>query len=229
MDTTLTLLDVYLDPAKAFRDTWAKSRAWLPLLAVLGGTAVIYLLYFSTVDFGWFVDHTLNASPELSDDQREMARNVLNPTTMMVSTTLLTVIATPLLFAVFALYYLLASQVLGHKVPYGKWFAFCVWCSVPRLIVFPLMLYQIASSQGRVAIEELSMVSFNYLFFRQPNDHVWAGLANAIDLTTVWSAVISVIGFRVWTGATWRTSVVVNAIPLAAFYGLWAIKIALSA
>jgi hypothetical protein len=228
MTTQATLMTMIFDPVKGFSDALLRPRAWLPMLAVLGGAVVIYALYFQTVDFGWFVERTLNANPQLTDDQREVARRVIQPSTMMWSTLAVTVIVTPLLFAVFALYYLLVAQVLGHKVSFGKWYAFCIWTSVPRLVVYPLMVYQIASSKGQVALEDLSMVSLHYLLGHQGDPTAWTSLASAIDLTTFWSAAVSVVGFRVWTGESLRTSVVVNAIPYAVFYGLWALRIALA-
>ena len=229
MNATHMIANVVFDPAKAFRDALQRPAAWWPLLAVLGGSALIYLLYFMTVDFPWFVEHTLKANAEFTDEQREAARGLLKPMMITVSSLLATLVVPTAMFALTALYYLLVGQVLGHGVSYGKWFAFCVWTSVPRILAFPLMLYQIASSHGQVAIEDLSMMSLNFLLLHAPNDHPWASLASTLDLTFAWSMAVSVIGFRVWTGERWRTSLVVNAIPCLAVYGLWALRILLSA
>lgn len=223
-----TLVEMFLDPMRAFARTLSDGRAWVPLLLVLGGTAAIYALYFGTVDFDWFVGHLLDQHPDFSDDQRETTRQLLSPGSLATSTLAVTLLLTPALFALFALYFLLVSQVLGHRVRYGKWFAFCVWCAVPRLAVYPLMLFQIATSHGQVAIEDLSMVSFSFLLLRDAAHSAWAGWAGAIDLTVLWSAFLGVVGFRVWTAESWRTSVAVGLLPYLAIYGLWALRIALS-
>jgi Amt family ammonium transporter len=56
---------------------------------------------------------------------------------------------------------------------------------------------------------------------------VWIQLKGVL-VTIVWSAVVSVIGFHVWTRESIRTSIAVNAVPYLLFYGLWAARIALS-
>jgi uncharacterized membrane protein YqhA len=228
MNASAMMIQTIVDPTRAFREALQRPRAWWPLVAVVAGTAAIYVLYFTTVDFDWFVHRLLNANPDLSDEQRAAALEVLKPMTVTTSTVFVALVAPTLVFALIALYYSLVGQLLGHAITYRKWFAFCVWTAVPRLIVFPLMLFQIASSHGQVALEDLSMVSLNFLLLHQPSNHPWAAWSSALDLTVVWSFVVGVIGFRVWTGESLRTSLVVNAIPTLAFFGLWALRIGLS-
>lgn len=218
---------IVLDPVPAFKAALQRPQAGWPLLAVVGGTTLIYALYFLTLDFGWFVDHALRAKPELSDAQRAAVREVLQPTMLTVWSLLTAVVVPVLVFALLALYYLLAAQLLGHRIGYGHWFAFCAWTAVPRVLAYPLMLYQIASSHGQVALEDLSMLSLNFLLLHRPPDHAWAGLASAVDLTALWSLAVSVVGFRAWTGERWATSAAVSLAPSALVYGLWALRVSL--
>lgn len=220
------MAEMFYDSRQSFARLADKSPVLLPLLAVTLGTALMYYWYFATVDFDWLVNHTLAASPDLTAQQREATREMLTLPMLMWSTVGMTLVLTPLLFALFAGYYLLAAKFLGSELGYGKWFALCVWTAVPRLLVLPLMALQILTSDGQIALEDLSMVSLNTLLLQLPNSNPWAALAAGIDLTIVWSCVLAVSGLRAWTGRSLGTCVFVVLFPLVLVYGLWAAKIA---
>ena len=93
----------------------------------------------------------------------------------------------------------------------------------------PLMALQIMTSGGRVAMEDLSMVSLNFLLLHLPVGHPWAGFFNSLDVPLLWSIVLTVIGLRVWTGRSLATCITVSVLPLVVIFGLWAAKIALFA
>jgi hypothetical protein len=150
---------------------------------------------------------------------------MMTPALMTWSTVGFTVVITPLLFALFAFYYLMAGKFLGSEIGYGRWYAYCVWTAVPRLLVLPLMALQIVKSDGKVALEDLSMVSLNMLFFQLPHGHPWGAFANGFDLTVVWSVVLAVIGLRAWTGRSAGVCCGVALAPLVVVYGAWAAKI----
>lgn len=221
-------LQMFYEPSKAFANLRQNSRAWLPLLLIIVSTALMFWWYYATVDHNWLVDNTLAANPDMNDAQREATRKMMSSDTMSWFAIGGVVVATPVIYALYALYYLLAGKFMGSDIGYGKWFALTAWTSLPRLLVLPLMAMQIMTSGGQVAMEDLSMTSLNFLLFQLPSSHPWAGLANNIDLTMVWSVALAVIGLRVWTGRSIATCVTVSLLPLVLIYGGWAAKIALS-
>ncbi|HEY0589713.1 MAG TPA: YIP1 family protein [Pseudoduganella sp.] len=220
---------MFYEPGKAFTALREKSHAWLPLLALMIGSAAMMYWYFQTVDFPWMMEQTAAANPDLTDEQREAMKSMMSPATMTWTTLGGILIGTPLIYAVYALYFLLAGKFLGSEISYGKWFALTVWTSLPRLLVLPLMALQIMTSGGRVAMEDLSMVSLNFLLFQLPAGHPWAGLLSNIDLPLLWSAALTVVGLRVWTGRSLATCITIAVLPLALIFGVWAAKIALFA
>jgi hypothetical protein len=125
-----------------------------------------------------------------------------------------------------ALYYLLASKVMGTGIGFGKWFGFAVWTSIPRLLALPLSALQIMTSGGRLSLEDTNMVSLNYLLLHLPASSPWFGLATNLDLTSVWSIALAVIGLKAWTGRSTGTCVTVAVLPYVLVYGIWAAKIA---
>jgi hypothetical protein len=218
--------NVFLEPSPTFARLKGKTNAWLPLLiSVLLSLAVMYW-WVATLDFDWLREHMLSAKPDAKPEVRAAMAHAMTPKFMMWSTGISVVSGNLLIFAVTAVYYLLAGKVIGSAIGYGKWFGFAVWTSVPRLLVVPLSMLQIVTSHGQLAPEDLNMVSLNYLLFHLPLSHPWASLAGSIDLTTFWSMALATIGLKAWTGRPAGTCLAVVLLPYLVIYGLWAAKIA---
>ncbi len=215
--------NVFLEPSSTFARLKAKTHAWLPLALMIVLSVGLMYWWISTVDFPWLVDRmaSAQAKPEVQAAMRQMTQK-----SMMVTTVIGAIIGSLIVYALTAVYYLIAGKVLGSDIGYGKWFGFSVWTSVPRLLAMPLSVFQIMSSGGHVVAEDLNMVSLNYLVLHLPASHPWAGFANGIDLTSLWCIFLAVIGLKAWTGRSTGTCVTVALLPYVILYGLWAAKIA---
>jgi hypothetical protein len=219
--------NVILEPTPTFARLKTRSGAWLPLLILIVLSLAIMYWWVTTVDFGWLREHILSAQGAAKPEQRAAMERFLTPTSMLWSSSIGAVVGTLLALAVSALYYLVAGKVMGVPIGYGKWFGFSVWTSVPRLLSIPLSALQIMTSHGRLALEDLNMVSLNYLVFHLPMSHPWASLAGSMDLTMLWSIALAVLGLKAWTGRSTSTCVTVAVLPYVIIYGLWAAKIAI--
>jgi hypothetical protein len=218
--------NVILEPTPTFARIKERTHGWLPLLLTIVSSLVVMLWWVNSTDFVWLREHVMMGQADAKPEIRAAMEHSLTPTFLMWSTGLATVLGTPVLFAAAALYYFLAGKVMGASIGFGKWFGFAAWVSVPRLLVLPLSALQILTSHGRVAMEDLSMVSLNYLVFHLPPSSPWAGLLYSIDLPAIWTVVLSVIGLRVWTGCSTGACVTAALVPWVIVYGLWAAKIA---
>ena len=219
--------NVILEPSPTFARLKDKTRAWVPLLVLILLTLAITYWYVSTLDFAWAREHLLAAQGgALKPEQRAAQEHFLTPNSMLWMSGIGIVLGTPVMFALTAVYYLLAGKVMGSSIGFGKWFGFAAWTSIPRLLALPLSALQIVTSHGQVALEDLNMVSLNYLVFHLPASNHWAGLLNSIDLPSIWGTVLAVIGLKVWTGRPTATCVTVAVIPWVVVYGVWAAKIA---
>jgi hypothetical protein len=226
---TQPLLDignVFLEPSPTFARLKEKTHAWLPLLILILLSVAIMYWWVSTVDFPWLIEHMQSSQPNAKPEVREAMARFITPTFMMMSSGLGAVAGTLLILAVTAVYYLLAGKALGSSISYGKWFGFSVWTSVPRLLTVPLSALQIMTSHGRLAPEDLNMLSLNYLVLHLPISNPWASLAGAIDLTMFWSIFLAVVGLKAWTGRSTGTCVTVAVLPYVIIFALWAAKIA---
>jgi hypothetical protein len=218
--------NVILEPSPTFARLKAKTSAWLPLLVLILLSLAIMYWWVTTLDFGWLREHMLSAQGNAKPEMRAAMERSLTPTSMLWMSGIGAVAGTLVALAVSALYYLVASKVMGVPIGYGKWFGFSVWTSVPRLLTLPLSALQIMTSHGRLAPEDLNMVSLNYLMFHLPLTNPWASLLGSLDLSMFWSIVLAVIGLKAWTGRSTGTCVTVALLPYVIVYGLWAAKIA---
>jgi hypothetical protein len=216
---------MFYDPRQTFSKLRSNPRGWLPAVLITGGTALIVWWYYQTVDFPWLIDHQHRAMPDLNANQRDAAAAMMRPRVLTWSSVLGTLVLMPLLMAFHALVYLITSKFIGSEIRFSKWFALAAWSSVPRLLCFPLMVMQILGSNGQLSVEDLNIVSFNYLVLRLPIEHPWAGLANDIDLASVWAVVLAAVGIRVWTDRGIVACSIIAALPIMLVYGLWAGKI----
>jgi hypothetical protein len=218
--------NVILAPSPTFARLKDKPRPFIPLLVLILLTLAVSCWYVSSLDFAWFREHMLAAQGPMKPEARAAMAQFMTPKTMMWSSGAGAVVGTPLICAIVALYYLLAGKVMGTGIGYGKWFGFAVWTSIPRLLTVPLSVLQILTSGGRLAPEDMNMVSLNYLLLHVPASSPWFGLATNLDLTSVWSIALAVIGLKAWTGRSTGTCVTVAVLPYVLIYGIWAAKIA---
>jgi hypothetical protein len=218
--------NVILAPSPTFARLKDKPRPFIPLMVLILLTLAVSCWYVSSLDFAWFREHMLAAQGSMKPEARAAMAQFLTPKTMMWSSGAGAVVGTPLICAIVAVYYLLAGKVMGTGIGYGKWFGFAVWTSIPRLLTVPLSVLQILTSGGRLAPEDMNMVSLNYLVLHVPMSSPWFGLATNLDLTSVWSIALAVLGLKAWTGRSTAACVTVAVLPYALVYGIWAAKIA---
>lgn len=171
------------------------------------------------------LEHTLSANPDMTADQREAFTKMMSKNGMMATTMGGILVGAPIAFALYALYFLLAAKVMGSEITYGKWFSFSVWVSVPVLVGVPFMALQIVTGHGQVSMENLNMLSLNYVFTNFPVSHAWAGLMNNLSLTTFWTMFLTFVGFRVWTGRSAMSCAFATVLPYLVIYGLWIAKL----
>lgn len=223
----LDIGNVILEPTPTFARLKEKTSAWLPLLALILLTLGVTWWWISTADFAWLREHMLAAQGAAAKPEARAAmERFITPTMMLWTSAGGAVVGTLLMFALTAGYYLVAARIMDSPIGYGKWFGFTAWVSVPRLLVIPLMAIQILTSHGRLAPEDLNMVSLNYLLFHLPVTHPWANLLSNLDLATFWSAALAAFGLKAWTGRPMGTCAFVAVLPYVTVYGLWAAKIA---
>jgi hypothetical protein len=215
----------FYEPEQGFTAIEKKSMAWLPLILMTIPSAALFYWYFQTVDFSWLIDQMLSADTKMKPDEREMAAKFMTRNTMMYSTVIGTLIMPLIMTLVYAVYFTISSKVLGSDIKFSKWFGFSAWISVPALLGLPLMAFQIMNGGDRLMMDELNMLSLNFLVAHVPHTHAWANWLNAVSIPTLWSVFLSYVGMRVWTGRSNLSCALVACIPFVLVFGAWALKI----
>ena len=224
MSPMSTLISIFIDPAKAMQAVRERSMIWLPLLLMTLGTAAMMAWYYQMVDFPWLQDQILAASGQTDPKALEAARGFMSRGFMSGIGIVGVLISIPVILLLTAVYYLLAAKVIGNDLGFGKWFAFSTWAAVPTLLGIPLMAVQILmSSNGQLALEALNPLTLNNLVFHLPASDPWARLLNAINITSLWAAVVAIIGYKVWTAKSTMTSAFVVLLPQIVIFGGWAV------
>jgi hypothetical protein len=215
-----TLVSMFTEPGRAFAAVEKRSMVWLPLALAMLGSSIIILWYFQSVDFSWLLDRMTGAmhNPEAG----EKAKQFMTKSTMQTSSIAGTVIGIPFMYSVHAMYFLVVAKIMKLDFGFTKWFSFIAWASVPGLLVLPLGAMQILMAQnGQLGLDQLNPVSLNQLFFHIEMGRPWASLLDSVNVTSIWSAVLMVVGFQVWSKASRNKAILIVALPYAVIYAIW--------
>lgn len=218
------LVDTFVAPAGAV-DAAREQRRWFwaPLLLVIGAAIVVWTWYYQTVDFSWLSDQLLSQG-NLSAEQREAARGFMSPGKSLGFTIAATVIITFVVYALQALYLVLASRIMGEsEIGFGQWFSLTAWTRLPNLLAILGMAIAYGMASGtQVGPSALSVLSLNALLFHLPMGHAAFSLANSITLTLIWSLGLLTFGVMRWLNRSAITALSIVVAPYVVIYGCWA-------
>jgi hypothetical protein len=218
-----TLIGLFIEPGKAFASIEKKSMIWLPLiLSMLGGAALLFF-YYQQVDFAWLQDKLI-VGKEMDPAQREAALKFMSKNTLVIMSLIGALIGPPIVYAITALYYLMVAKVGDIPAGYVKWFALAAWASVPNLLGLVLGFIQIALSEhGRLAPNQLNPLTLNQLFFHIDLNLPWASLLDSINVCSVWTIILLVIGFQAFSKKSRVASIAIVLAPIVLILGVMAI------
>lgn len=228
MNPFTQLIAFFIDPQRAYTELKEKPNFWFPLLAITLTTAAIMAWYYAIVDLPWLIDRILSSEANQDPKAKEMMASHMTRGAMLGSSAGGILVIVPVIYLLYSLYYLLAGKMLNTGVGFKVWFSFTCWSSVPALLSVLLMIVQILGAEnGQVAQEQLDITSINFLFTQLPPSHKWASFFSHINLSAIWSMVLAIIGWRIWSGRSWATAALVVMLPYVLIYGGWALFITL--
>lgn len=216
------LVAMFMEPSRAFAAVEKRSMVWLPLVFTALCTTTLLMWYFQTVDFAWLIDRMTASMPDPA--AREKVASFMTKSTMQVSSIAGAFIVTPLVYVLMAVYFLLVAKIKKLEFGFTKWFSFVAWASVPGLLLLPLGAMQILmANNGQLGLDQLNPLTLNQLFFHLEIGQPWASLLDSINITSIWTAVLLVVGFQVWSKSSRSSSIMIVAIPYAVIYAVWSI------
>jgi hypothetical protein len=218
-------------PSEAFAAIRERPSPWLPLVSIALGACLISLLYFHEVDLGWFFERQMQAAAErgalnLTDEQRAQAIEAqanMSPMVLASIGAATSAVGIVVIFALVALYLLAVSLKAGVK--YKQWFAFVAWCSFPAVLGMLAQIVNLLVNDARFMPQEaVNPLSFgNLLGLEYQGRSVLQSILLYLDFSAVWSLVLQIVGYQLWTRRAALISAVIVLGPLGAIFAIVAL------
>ncbi|MBL8512009.1 MAG: YIP1 family protein [Betaproteobacteria bacterium] len=218
---------IVMDPQAAFADLQKRPTFWFPLLLIVLLGALGLYWYYSIVDAAWLTDLMVNSNPkvrEMPEAQKAKVAAYMTKSSLMWSSLLFALIGIPVVKLLEALYYLLAAKVSRLQLTFKQGLTIACWSGLPVLIASLAMFGFLLLRKGnQINPQELQLLSLNELFFHIPIGQRWNSLLSALTILHPWMWWLTALGVRVFSGRSMAFSAVFVGIPLAIFYGGWAV------
>lgn len=218
-----TLTDIFTAPGVAFAAIKERPSPWLPLVLMIGVYCAVSFAYVTSVDLAWFFDRAMQNAPNLTDEQRAQAVETqasMSPYLLGSVGSASAAASFLIVFAVVALYLTGVSFAMNAGIKFKQWFALLAWCSVPLVLGLLASLANVLTSDARFMPQEaMNPLSFgNLLALDSEGGPLSQRILLSLDITTIWSLVLQVLGFQAWTG---RSTAVASAVVLAPLLALF--------
>jgi hypothetical protein len=214
------LTNIITAPAQAFAAIKERPTAWLPLLIVIVLYCAVSVAYTMSVDLPWLIDLQLRQAQNLTDAQREQAVQAalkIPPSVLAAIGAVGAAVVLPVFFALTSLYYTVVSFATGDGIKYKQWFALAAWCAIPIVFgVVAALVHVLAGDARFMRQEELNPFSFgNLLAVDMTAVTRLQRVLLSLDVTAVWSVVLSIVGYQAFTKRSLALSAVVVLGPVA--------------
>lgn len=206
--------------ALAHKNNWS----WIPFIVVMIAAILPSYLYFSMIDFQWFVDMTAAGMGDVSPAEMEQFRSAQSPKLYTISSIVGPLIGITLFNALVALYLHLATKSDEKNVQgFTDWYGFTWWIMMPVLVssIVALILLAMADSH-QISPNVLQPLSLAYLFSVDIHSS-WLALAQAASIITLWTMYLATVGITQWTSFSTKKAAVIVLAPYVLIYGIWAI------
>ena len=219
------LLNIFTSPTVAFKALKQRPNPWLALLIVIGLYAAVSYLYVQSVDLPWMLDRQMSQGGNLTEEQRRQAVDAamqLSPTVYAVIGAITTPISILLVFALISLYFTGVSFATNDGVKYGQWFAMIAWGTMPVVFGLAASFVNLLVVDARfLPQEQLNPLSFGNLLGLNSGEGAAAApkserILLSLDITTLWSVVLWIVGHQVFSQRSIVRSAVVVLGPVAA-------------
>lgn len=221
---------ILLSPRQGFHEIKNKSAwSWAPFGLIMGSLVVLFLYFFSAVDFDWLINQMKSQTPGLENPSNPQVQSIdnLSPQVMFWATTFgatFGIIVSNTFYALFL--YLVVRASRYPTSSYSRWFGLTWWISLPVVVSSALAtLIILLSTDGMITINGLSPLSLGNFF--NPPSH-WYGLMDTITPFLVWSVGLAAIGLHIWLDMDLKVAAIIAATPNITIYSVWGIYIMVS-
>lgn len=217
--------DIFYRPNGVFRALTTKNNwSWFPFVLVVLASILPSYLYFSTVDFSFYVNLLSSTLGDVSPAEIEQFRQSQQRSFYIILSLAGPLIGLPLYFLLIALYLHLATKSDEQNVQgFTDWYGFSWWISMPVLVSALIAVILIAlASDPQMSPSIMQPLSLAYLL-NIPLSSPWNGFASATSLITIWTVYLTTVGISQWTSFSTKKSAIIAVAPYVIVYGIWAI------
>ena len=132
-------------------------------------------------------------------------------------------VATAVMAALYALYFMLAGKVTGAAISFRHGLSLTAWAGMPLLLGAIIGLVGVLTMTPQTPIESLMLANVDPLLVQLPLDHKWSGLAKGFSLLNLWTWFLVALGWRTWTRSSWLQAAIVAIVPAVVVYGVMAL------
>lgn len=223
------LANIIVSPMLVFQSIKDKPTILFPYLLLLAVLCVSQFVVLNSIDFDYFLDQMVAqqaAAGQATESEIRQGMQFMTPTLMGGISAVSTVIMLSLIFCVYAAYLNLIAKLSDDRYSFRHFFSLIAWTSIPALFsAAASVLNVMLSSSGQFTQAQLNPLSLNSLLFQTSG--AYADLLNGVDLTTIWGAVLLVLGYRYLTSTSSGKAAAIVLAPLVVIYGGWALFIAI--
>lgn len=218
-------VNAFAAPAQAFRALKAEPGFLLPLLLLIAGAVAVQYIYLSGVDIQWLIQQTMGANRRVTEAQAEQAARVIGdlpPAAIAVAGALSASVAATVLFLLHALYFKIASAIAKDGLSYKHCFSLVCWSSLPTLLGSLASIVNLLMNDIRLmpSMEINPLAIWSYLGL----EPLGTGIADQYVMnagpTTLWSLILLILGYRIFTGRSTATATLVAVLPTAVIFGV---------
>jgi hypothetical protein len=197
--------NVFVAPNEAFASIRQHSKVLLPLILILGAYAIMSFAFTYSVDIPWFMEQQINlAAGDLTQSEREAAIEAssnMSPAVLGGISTISSSIFILLWTFLIALYYTGVSFATSDGIKLKQWYGLVVWCALPILLGLIASIVNVLIGDARFMLQEdINPLSFrNLLSIDTEGFTTLQRILSSLDLSTVWSLALTVIGYQTWT------------------------------
>jgi hypothetical protein len=214
------LIDIFLQPGKVFVQLKDRPTFVVPTVIAAVFAIAMTLAYFLRVDPAWFAEQTLvSAGSELSAKEIEQMKAVMPSAPVMgyigAATAPVTIAA---IYALLALYFLLAGKVAGVSLSFKQGLSLVAWSGMPAVLGSVVGLIGALTMSPQTTFESLMLTNIDPLFVQLASDDPWAPLLRTVGLLNLWVWFLSALGWKTWGRTGWGQAIFVSVLPYAVIF-----------
>ena len=213
------VVNVFVAPAKTFRDILRSSSWWLPFLLMLVSSIATAFVVQRQVGFEQAYENQVRMSPNtqerlanLTPEQKAQSDKI-----SVAITKYITYGSFLLITGFMALYALILWASfkfgLGAKTTFAQVFAVSMYASLPYLLISLLTIISLCLGGNGEGYDYRNPVATNLAYFMSSDTAPWLkGLLESFDIVKLWSVVLTVVGMAIIAKKTIAQSAVVVGI-----------------